>query len=127
MRRGHSLIEAVLATFLLGLVVVLLLNLLPTSWWSIKKSEFRSQAASIAQSVISRAQAGAFEELQVGTTQTLPTVTRGGIDYTVRQTVGTVGTRPPELLKSLRVTVSWATKDGEKTLTREIYLAKTPR
>jgi hypothetical protein len=48
MRRGLSLVEIIVATGLLAVGIPLLLNLLPTSFLSVRKSEVIQQATSMA-------------------------------------------------------------------------------
>ena len=124
--RGFSLLEAVLALFLLSLITILLANLLPSSRLTIKKGENRYQAQLLAESVLDRTRAERFDQLALGNT-TLDPEERGGTTYQLTREVGTVDGHPADRLLSIKVRVTWREKTGDLELVRETYLANVPR
>ena len=107
-RRGLTLVEMILAVFLLSEVMMMLFNLYPSSLASVARSDQTVQADLIAQSLLDNAQANPFASLTAGYSQDLPAQTLNGTSYSPHMDVLTVASRDPSLLLSLRVTVSWS-------------------
>lgn len=125
--RGASLLEAVAALFLLSLVLIFLLNLLPSARLTDLRAENRLQAGTLAQSALARAQAGSFDALVVGQKTDLGDVTCGTTVFDQQEQVAAVSGSGADRLRDVTVTVRWREKTGPQKLVREVYVTNVPR
>lgn len=120
MRRGFSLLEAVASLFLLSIVIVLAVNLLPSTRMTLRKGENLYQARVLAQSALARAQAVRFQDLA---SADLGDANRNGTVFRLERKVQPEGDR----LRRVTVTVTWNEKTGPKELVSETLVADVPR
>jgi type II secretory pathway pseudopilin PulG len=118
-KRGVALTELVVSIFILGLVMIALFNLYPTSVLAIKKAEEQLLADNVARSVLERQLAGAFSNLQVDTVRTLPVVEAENVTFTPEVSVFAIPGREPSLVKRVRVRVFWTTRNEEREVIHE--------
>lgn len=120
--KGFSLAETVLSLFLLSLVVILLVNLYPTSMLTVRQGENRFQANQIAASELARLQSGSFDDLVVGSVTPLDPVVHNSMEFERRVEVFEVPPNPEDHLKGVRVTVSWKERNELRQVSQELYV-----
>jgi hypothetical protein len=121
--RGLSLLETVFASGLLAGVVFFLLNLYPASALAVRRTQDHMQADQIAQTIISQQQAMPFSKVVTPASQ-MDEVVYGNTHYKPVLEVFTVPGTDPNVLKRVRVTITWEWVRGTQTSVQEIYLAK---
>lgn len=124
--RGLSLLETILSIFLLGMVVLVVMQLFPTSFLATRRSEQRAQAARVAEDVLSRQRALPFGQLIVGATELEPVVS-GGVSYAPRVEVFAPEGANPDKLNGIRVTVNWQERGKTWSVSRDFLQLKLPR
>ena len=117
MKRGFSLAENLLAFSLISFVLILILNLFPSSMATVRRSEQRHQALTLADNILERQAARPFSKLLVGTVEE----SQQG-DYKVHLEILAVPDEDQSWLKRARVTVSWAYQGQPKEVIRELRL-----
>lgn len=122
-RRGLSLLETVFASGLLAGVVFLLFNLYPASALAVRRTQDHMQADQIAQTIISQQQAMPFSKVVTPATA-MDEVVYGNTHYKPQLEVFTVAGTDANVLKRVRVTISWEWVRGPQSVVQEIYLAK---
>ncbi len=125
--RGISLVEVVIATFLLTVGVAAILSLQPTAWKSTSRSDFMGRAAGILHKELEMNEAyimNPSNPVATGTTTNtvypsgLNAAGAGDVAYTVTTTIASVGTN----VWTVAVGVSWpnhAAVTGKITVTRQ--------
>jgi len=114
-RRGFSLIENLMAFTLIALVLILLLNLFPSSVATVRKSEQRYEALTLAGNLLEQQAARPFSKLVVGTVEESEVGA-----FKVRTEVRKVDGENEAWLKSIRVTVNWTYQEQVREVTREL-------
>lgn len=120
--------ETVFASGLLAGVVFMLFNLYPASALAVRRSQDRLQADQLAQTYIALYQAEPFshlDTLQAQSPRTLPEVSVTGTNtrFTpMLEVLYAPGDGDRNLLRTLRVTISWNWVRGAQSVTQEIYL-----
>lgn len=126
MRRGLTLMETILATFVVSLVILAILQMLPASALATRKAECKIQACSLAISALDGQLARGFTAVanQQGRDLELPDVESGGVVY--HRTVQVVDAPQPRptLVKVVRCTVEWNFGGQDFTTTQEAWLSK---
>lgn len=117
MRRGLSLLETVVATFLFLLVVMLVVNLFPSSLFSLQQAELKQRAERLAQSRLNEVRVKKFSSLT-------PTALAPEDEFTSRLDVLPY---PGSNLKILRVTVEWTERNEKRHVEREVWVTDVPR
>ncbi|MFN8611356.1 MAG: hypothetical protein U0931_27675 [Vulcanimicrobiota bacterium] len=117
MKRGFTLAENMLAFSLISLVLILLLNLFPSSMATVRRSEQRYQALTLADNMLERQASRPFSKLPVGTVED----SQQG-DYKIHLEIVKAGDEDPAWLRTARVTVSWTYQSQSKEVTRELRL-----
>lgn len=115
--RGFTLVENLMAFTLIALVIILLLNLFPSSMATVRKSEQRYEALTLAGNVLEQQAALPFGKLVVDSVHD----SKVG-DYKVRVEVLKVNGEDVNWLKRVRVTVSWTYQEQVREVTRELRL-----
>lgn len=141
-RRGLSLLEVVFTASLLAVVLMILMNIIPTAMLSVRKSEHRVVAQTVAQAVLDECRAAPFSRLV--SNQSLNTASPGplgdllrrckqeGNDHVVfepRLVVSSVSgtTVPRDSLCQLEVTVTWKYRDETYLVERRLRLSSLSR
>lgn len=126
MKRGFSLLETVLATFIMSLITMAVFNIFPSSVMAVKRGEVELQADAIAQQILEEHRAKPFEELVIGPAIALPQVTLGGTVFRPGVRVFEVGSGAnaanPDHLKAVRATVDWTHSSISHSLAREAWI-----
>jgi type II secretory pathway pseudopilin PulG len=120
--RGVSLVELVVTLFVIGIMLILLLNLFPTSMATVKQGERYLQAETLAQSILEQQRARPYKELEVGI-YLLDPVRYEGSDLTPTLEVFVIDDVPPEDLLGLRVTVTWQVRKIKRQIQQEVWVA----
>lgn len=115
MRRGYTLVENLMAFTLIALVMILLLNLFPSSMATVKRSEQRYEALTLAGNLLEQQAALPFSKLVPGSA-----VESKVGDFKIRTEVRTIDGEDPSWLKSVRVTVSWTYQEQTREVVREL-------
>lgn len=123
MRRGFTLIETILATFILSLITMAVFNIFPSSVMAVKRGEMELQADSIAQQYLEECRAQPWEELVVGPAVALPQVTSAGTVFRPRLRVLAVPGSDVNHLRAVRVTVDWTHSAKSHSMVRESWIA----
>ncbi|MBI3927774.1 MAG: hypothetical protein HY319_19695 [Armatimonadetes bacterium] len=126
-KRGLSLLEIICSLFVLGLGLVLLANLFPTSALAVRRSENLLQAHQLADAILAEYAARPFQELEIGPPVTLDVVEREGVRLKPRVEVFSPEDSEPEHLLGIRVTVSWSEGGSPRRVVQELWLADVPR
>lgn len=116
--------ETVVSCFVLCLVMVALFNLFPSSMYALKRGECQILAEQEAQSWIEIYRAENFDLINLGGPTDLPTRAVNGVVYRPRLTVSTPPSTRADLVKSLRVEVSWTFQSQTRSITRELWVSK---
>lgn len=114
-RRAFALGETLLAFTIISLVLILLLNLFPSSLATVRRSEIRFQALTLADNTLEQQVARPFADLIVATS------TQQAVgDFQVQTQVLTIAGEDSAWLKNVRVTVRWRDRDQPRQLIREL-------
>lgn len=124
---GLSLLEVVVATSLLSLVAILVLNLFPSVILGMHRSHLANQAERVAHSELSRARLASFTSHIVGSVTTLPVVRVNGVEFTPELRVEAPSQGAPQRLKVLKVVVSWSERGRDHQVTREVWVSRVQR
>ncbi len=115
--RGLSLLETVVATFLFLLVVVLVMNLFPSSLFSLQQAELKQRAERLCQSRLNEQRVRKFSSL-VSTALPVEECFTPVLE---------VLPHPGTNLKILRVTVTWQERNQTRKVSREVWVTDVPR
>lgn len=117
--RGVTLIEAILSLALLSVLVIVVLNLFPTSMRAVRQTEERQTATDLACSWLERQAARPFAELTPGPPVELPAQVIDRVEYRPTLEIFRVPDSESKFLRGLRVTVRWRdqTTSGELWVT----------
>jgi len=141
-RRGASMLEVIFAASLLAIVFMVLLSVLPSSLFALRKGEHRAQALALAMGVLQECRSGPFSRLQsdgVFTPLSGPPlgpllqrhmpVSSDGMQYEVELQIGNPGAGlPRNLLALARVRVRWnEPRGGPQLLERSLEIARQQR
>jgi prepilin-type N-terminal cleavage/methylation domain-containing protein len=120
-RGGFSLVELIIATTLLGFLLVVLFSIYPNSIIAVKHAEHRLKAAHLAQSILEQKRAGPFIELDKAITAlNIPAADQA--IYTPAFECYSVPDTDPSKLKKVRVVVFWREKNREYSIYKECYV-----
>ncbi len=122
MKRGLTLIETIMATFIISLVTMAVFNIFPSSAWTVKRAESELYADSVAMRHLEEQRARPFSELALGSSESLPDESSAGTTFHAHLEIEEVADSSPEVLKALRVRVQWKHSDREYRLTREAWV-----
>lgn len=117
MRKGLSLLETIISTFLFGMVLLLVMNFVPTSTLSLAQGERRTRAGLLAQSQLNEARARPF-----GTLESTPLYQQDDMSWQLE-----VRSEKPGRLKALKVTVGWQERGETRRLVGEVWTANVTR
>lgn len=122
MKRGFSLVETVLATFVLSLITMAVFNIFPSSVMAVKRGEMELEADSLAQQQLEEYRARPFDSLVLGNAPAIPPVTVGDTAFAVSTRVAAVPDSDVDHLKAVVVTVDWTHSAKSHTITREAWI-----
>ena len=110
---------------LLGLVLVFLLNLFPTSMSTVRISEQRFRAGTLASNALEQQTALAFGPLPASGTY-LPAQTIDQVHYELYLEILPCGAEDPQYLRILRCTVTWSFRGQKRSVVREVWQHQMP-
>lgn len=140
--RALSLVEVIFTVSVLALVFMVLLNVLPTSILSVRKSEHRLTAGSVAQAVLDECRSAPFEYWEADNSydtaspapvgpllQRCRRTLADGVVFEPKMQVGPVtgSGAPRATLAQIRVTVVWTARNESLSLVRELRLSPVLR
>ncbi len=111
MRRGFTILESLLAAFLLIVIFFTVVSLYPVSLMGLKRSHDLTTASNVANAQMENWRSVAFANLNAGTTST--DVPVDGTVFHVKTTITSVSTR----VKGLDVQVTWDSGPTTKNAT----------
>lgn len=114
------MLESIFSISVLLLAVLLIINLLPTSWLATNQAEQRLYAGNLAQSILEEKRSAAFDALA---NETRSTVDAAGARFTPVVEVVPVSDK----LKTVRVRIQWTSRQIRREVVREILLCRVPR
>lgn len=119
---GFSMLETILALGLVVLVFFAVMEVIPGALFLVRGQERQQAAEDLARSLLEEQSARPWGELSVGAAEDLPELTRDGIRYRARLAVRAVAGQPPELARTLRLSVSWDYRGQAHEVTRELLV-----
>lgn len=123
-----SLLETILALFLLALMVLMLANLFPSSVLTARRGETRVEADLLAESILAEQMTRPFDELVLGPpTDLSPVAGEGGMTFLPTLEIFQVDTRDVTYLKGLRVTVRWQRQEHKREVVHEVWVPNLKR
>lgn len=125
-KSAFTLVETLLSITLLGFVMILVMNLFPTSMASVRKAEQRYHAGTLASSILEQQASLPFQQLAVGTSRDLYTDTAQSVQYRPHLEIQKVAGEDVRFLKSLRVTVKWTVRQQTHEIVRELWVHHLP-
>ena len=125
MRRGFSLAETILGFAMISLVVVLVVNLVPSSMATVRTSEQRYRAETLAGSVLEEKSGLPFQQLPVGLVQDMGAQIYDQVAYQIYFQVSS-SDGDPQYLRALRVSVEWNFKRHNRKVVREVLVHHLP-
>lgn len=117
--RGMTLLEAIVAGFILIVATFSLLNLYPLGRLAVRRGEQTLQADNLASSILSQQRGRPFSELEPATLRPDP-VRIGGTEYRVRVDIASPVEGSSDL-RAIRVTVTWEFR-GRRELVQEVWV-----
>lgn len=120
--RGFSLIETILATFVLSLITMAVFNIFPSSVMAVKRGEMELEADSLAQQLLEEYRSKPFETLTLGPGPALPPVSVAGTTFEVQARVNSVVGSDANHLKAVEVTVDWTHSAKSHRIIREAWI-----
>jgi Tfp pilus assembly protein PilV len=126
--RGLSLIEVIFAATLIGMLMIFLICLFPSSVMAIRHAEHRIKALHLAQSYLEEKRYGAFSELYAAPEDLYDVM---GDDGTVYHPCDyecfDIYDADPAHLKGIRVTVTWKETSSDYSITQELHVFSLQR
>ena len=112
--------EVLVASALLALLVMAVVNLLPTTVVALRLSSQRQHAYTLTQDALEAAAARPFTSLSSGalTLEEIQVPPPFALEVTVSEVTG----YPAAHLKRVSATATWTTRTGAQALTQEVYL-----
>lgn len=119
MKRAFSLLETVFAIALVGFILILVVNLVPSSVLAVRRGEEQLQAENLARSVLEEARAAPFSALAVGTS----TPPSPDPNFTLSREVFAVPNASVDRTLGVRVTVGWSRSGRPQQIVREVWVS----
>jgi prepilin-type N-terminal cleavage/methylation domain-containing protein len=117
-KRGVTLIESILALSLLSVLLIVLLNLFPSSMRAVRQAEERQAAHALASSLLEQQAALPFASLTPGPPRDLPPQTIDKVRFESTLEVFRVPDSEEKFLRGLRVVVLW----GDQRVQQEVWV-----
>ncbi len=122
MNRGVSLLETILAGFIISLVTMAVFNIFPTSAMAVKRGEMQLLADAIAERELEQLRVAPFDSLALGPGPAVAPETRYGTTFNTAITISRVPGSDEDVLKRATVVVTWTHSNKNYTSTREAWL-----
>lgn len=123
-----TLAETIIASCLLGLVVLAIFNLLPASLMTMRQAEHQIRADQIAQEALEIHRQLPYENLAVGMPATQPApVTEAGVTFRPALEIYQVPSTNVDRILRIRVVVEWRFRGLTKRVSQETYRANVRR
>jgi hypothetical protein len=125
MKRGFGLMDVILATAVLLMVGLFLLNLFPSSLLAISTTRNRLHAQNYCQSQIAALRHAGFSSLEFG--QTEYEAVSDGTHFLVTTEITPVAGRDEDLIRAVKVTARWNVGKQQREESLETYLSAVRR
>jgi Tfp pilus assembly protein PilV len=126
--QGLSLGETIIASCLLGLVILAVFNLFPASLFAMRQAEQQIRADQLAQEILETTRQKPFEQLAVGRPDPQPGAEEAaGVRFTPTLQIYQVAGADPDLLLRLRVSVDWKFRGRDQHVFQETYRSHVRR
>jgi prepilin-type N-terminal cleavage/methylation domain-containing protein len=126
LKRGLTLIEVIVSLLILSLVLILVLNLFPSSMAAARQGEQIVCADTIASSILDECAGKPYSQLVVGVTY-LEERKFDNVVYRPRIEVLEFVGYDPDNLKGLRATVEWDVRGQTRESVHELWVANVRR
>lgn len=126
-KRGMSLVEAIIALTVMALVTTLVANLLPSLGFTIKRSENRYQADTLAVSILSHQAARPFDDLTPTPYTPYSTQKWDGTSFDSEIEIFEVPGTDAENVMGLRVRIRWEERGGRREVVHERWVPNIPK
>ena len=120
--RGFTLLETLVCGFLISCVLLAVAGLFAGSARALRHVSNQAQAGSLATQALERCRALGCSRLNMGTMPLAPT-TLDGVEFRGLQEISAQPGTPSQLLKRVRVTVTWKYYNRPQQLVRESWLS----
>lgn len=126
--RGLTLVETIVASCLLGLVVLGIFTLLPSSLVAIRSAEHRIRADASCQEWLEILRQRPYENLSVGPLSPQPPDQEyAGVTFQTRAEIYKLPSAPVDEIKRLRVCVRWSFRGQGRQVSQETYRVNVAR
>lgn len=120
--RGLTLGETIIASCLLGLVMLAVFNLFPASLFAMRQAEQQIRADQLAQEILETTRQKPFEQLIVGRPDPQPAPEEAaGVRFTPTLEIYQVAGADPDRIVRLRVSVQWKFRGRDLRVSQETY------
>lgn len=125
--RGFTLMEAILSITLIGIIFVLALNLYPASVLTIRQSEQKLRADTVARSLLESYASQPFSELVVGSSVSLTAQEWNGVTYQPVLRILNPPEGNAEYVKDVEIQVHWQVRKVPRSVTHRLAIARVRR
>ena len=122
MSRGFSLLETILAGFVISLVTMAIFNIFPTSSMAAKRGEMQMLADSIATRELEQLRATDFDALILGPGPVVAPETHYGTTFNAQLRILNEPSSSTDVLKRLQAVVSWNHSNRNYSVTHESWV-----
>lgn len=119
LQKAFSLMEVVVSLALMGLVIILVLNIFPSSLFATQSASNQIEAQMLAQSTLEEVRSAPFSGLSAGVTTLSPPDSKYQVTREIFEPAGT----DSEQTLGVRIRVRWNVKGRPKELTREVWIS----
>ena len=124
---GHSLLEVVICTSLIGFVGILLLQLYPTSFVAVQQARHKMEAEMFASSLLEQERGANFDSLVVNSIRYPdPKPGQDGTIFRAILSVSRVEGLDSDHVVAVEAEVSWEDKTGKRKVKMVTYVANQP-
>lgn len=109
-RRAFTLAELIICFFVVAIVLVLLVNLYPMSYVTMRRGDHMLIADAMAQTLLEEARALPYASLQPGQTEPLEPLIRNNVIFKRKRTFAAVDGIDSDLCREIIVQVEWVEK-----------------
>lgn len=120
-RRGITLVDTLVSFFLVGMVLMVVLQLFPGAILATREAEYESQAHQLASQTLEDTRARGFSHIPL-TSQDLPDRTLDGVVLHARLTGYLLPGRNPNYIKGIRVLVWWEYRRRRHQIEEEVWV-----
>jgi hypothetical protein len=122
--KGFSLLETILAGFIISLITMAVFNIFPTSAMAAKRGEMQLIADSIALRELEQLRAVPFDTLILGPGPVVTPETQAGTVFSTQIQILDAPPSDPNVLKRVQAVVTWSHSNKNYSVTHEAWLIR---